>query len=295
MTTIDSEGSAATFLYGLAPESFVDARNQLVKQLRTSGQRELAAAVALMRRPNVIAGELNRVLRLDPALVEHLIDAADALRDGHQQVLEGDPVDLTALQRAHRQLARQLAELSERNQADVLSAIESASLDESCHDRLRAASFATEPAPQTGFDLLTPTATVISLTEARAKRAAREKATEARSKATEAKTRAARARAAVAETPPGSTERAEAIAAADRELEASTNAHRLAERRVEAARRTETKGRERVQAMEEQLVAARDHLTSSGTKLGEAEAALERARERLEAAQAVLQGPDVSR
>lgn len=262
---IDSEAAAADWLYGLAPDAFVGTRNQLVKQLRADGKRELAAAVALLRRPTVIAGELNRVLRLDRALLEAVLDSAMALRDSHQQMLDGDAVDLSELQRAHRQAAIQLAELADRNHGEIHSIIESASLDESFHHQLRAASFPTEPAPQSGFDLLTPTATVTSLSEARAKR--------------EARSQAAAAKAAVT---PGAE--AAKVSASETELDTASKALGLSQRRLDAATKAEAKAQERVAASTAQLAEAQNYLDDSEAKRVAAEMALDRARERLEEA-----------
>lgn len=262
---IDSEATAADWLYGLTPDAFVGTRNQLVKQLRADGKRELAAAVALLRRPTVIAGELNRVLRLDRALLEAVLDSAMALRDGHQQVLDGDAVEFGELQRTHRQATIHLAEMADRNHVEIQSIIESASLDESFHAQLRAASFAAEPAPQSGFDLLTPTATVTSLSEARAKREARSQAAAAREVATR-------------------EGGAAKVTASQAELETASKAVGLAERRLDAATKAEAKAQERVTAIAAQLAEATNYLADSEAKRAAADLALDRARERLEEA-----------
>ena len=270
---IDSEAAAAEYLYGLAPDEFVGARNALVRQLRAENQRELAAAVGLLRRPTVVAGELNRVLRLDPDLVDDLIATAVALKEGNQRILDGEVADLGELQRIHRRVAATLAGLAERNQPEVQAAVESASLDEDYHDKLRAATFAVEPSPQTGFDLLTPSAAVLSLSEARAKKQAREAKAKGKKKPAKTKSKP---------KPKAPSSRAEAEA----DLQAAIKAHALAERRVEAARKAEAKAADRVATIESQLGDARNHLTETATKRATAEEAELRARERLEQAQA---------
>lgn len=306
---IDSEEAAADWLYSLAPDAFVDNRNQLVKQLRADGRRDLAALVASLRRPTVIAGELNRVLRADPARLEALIDAAVAIRDGHQDMLDGEMVDIAALQREHRQAAIDLSERADRNQTEIHAILASASLDDSIHDRLRAASFAEAPAPQTGFDLLTPTATVTSLTEARARRDARTAA--ATQKKAEAPSGSAKAPSDPSAKPPaGERTRARAPrtkaptrkrrsvkkrisrAEAEAELQAASKAQVLADRRLDAALKTQAKAAERVTKLESQLNAAQEHLGEAETKRAAAEAATTRAQERLDAAQVVLRDLD---
>lgn len=310
---IASETAAADFLYGLAPESFVEARNQLVKELRAAGRRELAALVALLRRPTVIAGELNRVLRADPVRLEALLDAALDVRDGHQDLLDGENIDIAALQRTHRQAAMDLVDLAERNHAEIHTIVESASLDESVHDRLRAASFAVEPTPQTGFDLLTPTATVSSLADARAKREARAALAADQAASTKKRSRTARSTTSTAidaeaespdpedspalpgigdaeEEPEPKRKRVSAKAGqkARAELTAATKARELADRRLEAATKTKTKAEDRVTKAEAQLEAARGHLAETESKYEAAVAAVDRSVERLETATAAV-------
>lgn len=156
---IDAEGvddleSAADPLYALDADTFVAARDQLVKALRAGGKRDLAAEVKALRRPTVIAAELNRVLRGSPADREALIASADALAEGQRRLLAGDVVDLAGLQAAHRAAVATLADRAERHQGEVHAALEAASVDEALHPQLHRATFAQEPTPTRGFDLL---------------------------------------------------------------------------------------------------------------------------------------------
>ena len=247
---ITSVGDAAAFLYGREPGEFVAARNQLVKELRAGGQRELAAEVATLRRPTVLAGELNRALRSSAVAVEAAIVAGVELRHGQQQALTpggDDEIDVGALRSRHRMAAAEVAAKAQRDQAEVQAIVEAASLDESMHHQLRMAAFATAPTPQTGFDLLDTSsagdATVTSLAEVRAaRRRAAEPAPEPKPDPT---------------TAPGD------------------KAQRLAQRRVEAATRNVAKAQERVEAAEARLAAARGHLAEAESRLAEATAKLD--------------------
>ncbi|MEM9614515.1 MAG: hypothetical protein AAGA59_16360 [Actinomycetota bacterium] len=281
---IDSEAAAAGHLYGLPADEFIAARNDLVRSLRAEGQRELAAAVALLRRPTVVAAELNRVLRISPSLVADLLDCAAAVRRGHQQLLDGVVVDVASRLRAHRQVAAELAELAGRDHGVIQSALEAASLDEELHDQLLAATFATEPTPQTGFDLLTPTATVSSLSEARKKRQDRERKRKTEADRARTDRRSPKGRGAVDDgaddgTAPGEGTDAEAeTEPIDAEAVAEArDALRLAERRTTATRSANTKAVARVDQLSEQLEAARRHVVDTEAKVAAAEANQERA------------------
>ncbi|MEM9133042.1 MAG: hypothetical protein AAGE88_11890 [Actinomycetota bacterium] len=281
---IDSEAAAAGHLYGLPADEFIAARNDLVRSLRAEGQRELAAAVALLRRPTVVAAELNRVLRISPSLVADLLDCAAAVRRGHQQLLDGVVVDVASRLRAHRQVAAELAELAGRDHGVIQSALEAASLDEKLHDQLLAATFATEPTPQTGFDLLTPTATVSSLSEARKKRQDRERKRKTEADRARTDRRSPKGRGAVDDgaddgTAPGEGTDAEAeTEPIDAEAVAEArDALRLAERRTTATRSANAKAVARVDQLSEQLEAARRHVVDTEAKVAAAEANQERA------------------
>ena len=287
---IASEEAAADYLYGLAPVEFVAARNQLAKELRSSGHRDLAEQIMSLRRPTVLAGEMNRVLRLEPDLVDTLLAAALALRSGQLHLLAGDAVNVAELQRAHREAAGAVAAQADRDREEIQEAIEAASLDETFHGPLRAAAFAVEPTPQIGFDLLTPhpEATVSSLAEARARKRAAEG-----DEQPSGWTRAADL-AETAGSGPGPERAGQSPTAvlsrlneeqAATELDEAAKAHHLAERRVDAASKASDKAQERVVAAEKRLAATRGHLAESEAKLADAHHALSRAQERLKTAE----------
>ena len=100
-------------LYRLPPDEFVAARDELARQLRSSGDRDQAADVKGLRRPSVAAWALNQVARQRPDDIEALIDIADELRRAQEQALTGgDADDLRKVSRRRRELVGQLTEVA---------------------------------------------------------------------------------------------------------------------------------------------------------------------------------------
>ena len=271
-----SEQRAADYLYGLAAEEFVVARDQLVRALRAGGQRDLANQVKTLRRPTVIAAELNRVLRDSPEQLEEVIEAAQALSQGHHRLLAGEAVDLAELQAAHRSAARALAQRARRHDAEIEASLEAASVDEAFHQPLRIATFAVEPTPARGFDLLTvaPTsrrplsrsATVTSLDSRRP--ATVDRLDEPGSPEADS-VQPVREPVSSAGPVPSPTSR-------HRE-EAAQAAVTMAERRLSAARAAAAKAASRVAEMESRLSEVRRHHETANQRLTAAEAAAARA------------------
>ncbi|MEM7338249.1 MAG: hypothetical protein AAF467_06360 [Actinomycetota bacterium] len=265
---ITAARDAADHLYGLPPEQFVDARNALVKALRAASRRDLAKEVAGFRKPTALAAELNRVLRLDVAAIEELLSAADALRLAQQGVVDGTTTDLSELKAAHHGAVASIVGHAERQPDDVNALISRASLDPGLADALRAASFVHPPEPQLGFDLLTPTpgATVASLAEARARRAAPG-----------------------AEPPPATTPPVSVApdpdpeAARAAEIEAADRALEWAHRRLAAAEATFAKASQHADEIERRLADARAHEYDAKVNMAAAQRAVQKADARVEA------------
>ncbi|MFE0748193.1 hypothetical protein [Gordonia sp. NPDC058843] len=53
-------------LYGLAPEAFVQRRNEIAREVKADGDRELAGRVAKLRRPTQAAWAINQWVRANP-------------------------------------------------------------------------------------------------------------------------------------------------------------------------------------------------------------------------------------
>ncbi len=131
----DELAAVADELYALPPEDFVAERDARAKQLRTDGDRDLAADVKALPRPTAAAWLLNQLARLQPDAVQELVSLGAELRDA-QENLDGD--QLRALDRQRRQVvrafARQAAEL-----ADDLGRPLSGSVADQVNETLRAA------------------------------------------------------------------------------------------------------------------------------------------------------------
>ncbi|MPZ89684.1 MAG: hypothetical protein GEU81_16825, partial [Nitriliruptorales bacterium] len=76
-------------LYQLAPDAFVEARNELVKRLRGAGEREGADRVKELRRPTVPAWALNQLARQSPEGVAALAEVREALARAQRRLLSG--------------------------------------------------------------------------------------------------------------------------------------------------------------------------------------------------------------
>ena len=76
-------------LYGLALDQFIPERGALAKALRADKRRDEAAAVAALRKPSVAAWAVNQLVRSQPAGMQELFAAGDALRDAQARLLAG--------------------------------------------------------------------------------------------------------------------------------------------------------------------------------------------------------------
>src|SRR6266508_1541027 len=76
-------------LFGLAPEEFVAARDELARRLRKDGDGAAAKRVAGLRRPTVAAWAVNRAARRRPELATDLIEAGERLRQAQRRALSG--------------------------------------------------------------------------------------------------------------------------------------------------------------------------------------------------------------
>ena len=76
----------ADALYGLELSEFTPARTELVKRLKTDGERERAAEVGKLRKPTVAAWVVNHVARDAPDDVAALLEKGEALRRFFERV-----------------------------------------------------------------------------------------------------------------------------------------------------------------------------------------------------------------
>ena len=68
-------------LYGLSLKDFIPARDELAKQLRADGQRDLANEVKALRKPSVAAWVVNQLARERELDVQRLLNAGTALAE----------------------------------------------------------------------------------------------------------------------------------------------------------------------------------------------------------------------
>ncbi|MCA1690970.1 MAG: hypothetical protein LC733_01770 [Actinobacteria bacterium] len=128
-------------LYDVDLADFVAKRNDLVRRLREAGDRELAAAVAKLRRPTPAAWAVNQLSRRERAPLEALVRLGEQLRNAQAQALAGAAADLLReAARARRDAIATLADsavalLADRgagadtHRQEVAATLEAASLD----------------------------------------------------------------------------------------------------------------------------------------------------------------------
>jgi hypothetical protein len=76
-------------LFGLAPEEFVAARDELARRLRREGDPAAAAEVKALRRPPLSAWAVNQLAHGRAGELEQLLAAGERLRAAHQAALAG--------------------------------------------------------------------------------------------------------------------------------------------------------------------------------------------------------------
>jgi len=128
-------------LYGLPPEQFTAARNALAKDLAKAGDREAAAEVKKLVKPNKAAFALNQIARRQPGEVDLLLRTGERLREAQRLALEGDASQLRTAARA------------EQDQVDRLVDAAAALAGPGAEDRLRATLRAAAIDPEAGARL----------------------------------------------------------------------------------------------------------------------------------------------
>ncbi len=93
-------------LYDLDPGEFTAARNALAKRLKGEGHKEVAATVAKLRRPTLVAWAINQVARRQPEAVTTLIETTEGVAAAQSDLLAGgEPAGLRAARTAQRAAA----------------------------------------------------------------------------------------------------------------------------------------------------------------------------------------------
>jgi hypothetical protein len=150
-------------LYGLPPEEFVAARDELARQLRKEGDAAAGRRVAGLRRPTVVAWAVNQAARRRPELVTDLVEAGERLRQAQRRALSGlrGGALRTAGSERRRAVERLLAEAAsvleesgrspETHRDAIAATLQSASVDEAAAAAVRAGTLDRELAAPSGF------------------------------------------------------------------------------------------------------------------------------------------------
>jgi hypothetical protein len=109
----------AADLYGLPPEEFTSARNELARELKRAGKKEAATEVAALRKPTKSAWAVNQIARRMPQEIKALVKAGDELRKAQRAAVSGrGPESLREAQRAHRERLDELGAFA-RDELDL--------------------------------------------------------------------------------------------------------------------------------------------------------------------------------
>src|SRR5215207_10311648 len=85
-----ADAQAGDELFGLPPEEFVAARDDLARRLRREGGPEAAKQVKALRRPPLSAWAVNQLARRPGEGLGPLLAAGERLRAAHQAALAGE-------------------------------------------------------------------------------------------------------------------------------------------------------------------------------------------------------------
>ncbi|MFI7059381.1 hypothetical protein ACIBL3_00180 [Kribbella sp. NPDC050124] len=101
-------------LYGLLPEQFTAARNQLAQTLRDAGDTRGSDSVRSLRKPTIAAWLANRLVRTAPEQIAELTELGEDLREAHRL---GDRTRLKLLTPRRHELVDRLVEVAQENAA----------------------------------------------------------------------------------------------------------------------------------------------------------------------------------
>ena len=147
---------AKELLYELPLKSFVAERDFLVKQIWAAGNRDLANEVKTLRKPSMVAAEVNHIVRADPEGVDLILQAATLLRAAQTGALEGSTIDASELQQQYRAAIRGLSQSAPTRRAEVRAALEAATIDEASQDDLRSGCLVVVPTTVSVFGTAPP-------------------------------------------------------------------------------------------------------------------------------------------
>ena len=240
-------------LFATPPEDFVAARNGLARELKAAGQKDDAAEVTALRKPNRLVWALDQLALTDDPALAPLLDAAEAVREGGGDDLRAAIADLREAVNAAASAAAGRLDTRPTDRADLAAALLAVVADEDATDDLTRGRLLEVPVPDAfGLGLVAPTP-----------RAAPKKTT--------AK---AKAKAAPSDRPPDQLA-----------IRRATKRQKEAAKEADAANRALARAEKAADAEDEALEDADEETTRATTAVSEAEAALAQATADLERAE----------
>jgi hypothetical protein len=98
-------------LFGLPPEEFTAARNDLSRRLKEAGQKAISARVRELRKPTVPVWTVNQLARRHAKDVETMVETVERLRSAQEDALGGgDAQKLRSATSAEREALRALTQ-----------------------------------------------------------------------------------------------------------------------------------------------------------------------------------------
>ena len=280
-------------LYGLPPGQFTAARTDLAKQARSNGDRDAAAVIAKLPKPNVVAWLANQLARRDPAGLRPLLDLGESLR---QATADLDAAQLSQLSRQQRQVVSDLTGRARELAAEAGQAVSDSTV-RGLEDTLHAA-LADEQAAQevirgqlaaglsrTGFPGLDAAADSADLAAALAAPADKQTRPAGPSKSGRTAGSGRKAAAASPDVPsPADRKASTRKAASDRRAEAARAAAEAHRQQLERARRAEADARADAAEADRDQDRARAALTDAESAARSAEETISRLQDELDAA-----------
>jgi hypothetical protein len=154
-------------LYGLPLGEFTAARDQLVAELRESGDRDAATRVKKLRRPSVSAWVVNQLVRQHLSEVQELLSVGNDVRKGQRAALSGRGAErIREITTRRRRVVDRLLDgaedlLTKAGQATSRSTLDkvgdtlmAATVDEEAAEAVRTGRLERELAPASGFETL---------------------------------------------------------------------------------------------------------------------------------------------
>jgi hypothetical protein len=100
-------------LYRRPLDEFIAARDELTRQLRADGDKDAAARVKALKKPNIAAWALNQLAHRHPDDLDELFDATAKVRDAQRRVMSGRKADLRAATDRRNAVVNKLTKLAQ--------------------------------------------------------------------------------------------------------------------------------------------------------------------------------------